>query len=66
MWTPGLALEALKAQPRLEGTAYDATYIALAARLGATLYTTDDRLLGSPSVKRLAVARHVRDYAGGT
>ena len=62
----GLALEALRLSMDLGVTVYDAAYIALAVRLKAVFYTTDERLLGNPNVKKLAIARHIRDYASNT
>ena len=59
-----LALEALRLSMDLGVTVYDAVYIALAVRLKAALYTTDEKLLGNPNVKKLDVAKHVRDYTG--
>ena len=57
-----LARSALELSLNLGVTVYDAAYIAIALRLSAPLYTSDEKLLLNSKVKGLGIVRHIRDY----
>ncbi len=57
-----LSEEALRMSLDLGVTVYDAAYLALASRLGASFYTADEKLLSNPKVRELGIARHIAGY----
>lgn len=61
-----VALKSLKMSLDYDVTVYDATYIALALSLNATMYTADDRLLTNQKILELKVVKHIREYRGET
>jgi predicted nucleic acid-binding protein len=56
------AAEALSLSLELGITPYDAAYLVLAKRLGAILFSADEKLLANPKIADMKIVKHIASY----